>query len=182
MQQIPPCDTVPMQNITTAQEHITPTVQWISGCQTWQWNNKSIHSIYIIHTLNLVSQTSNISHPLVGNNIVDHSDDVGALPVGAALTTSSWSSFSTWHLASIYCTLKDKCKTRQETFKFGDLVQLILEIWWYITQTVMAPGMKKITTVSKSRQYNILPIEVNFHGILSHSMHFTVGKVHSPLL
>ena len=33
-------------------------------------------------------QTSNISRPLVGNKIVDHSDVVGASPVGAAPTTS----------------------------------------------------------------------------------------------
>ena len=36
-------------------------------------------------------QTSNISHTLVGNKIVDHSDVVGASPVGAAPTTSSFS-------------------------------------------------------------------------------------------
>ena len=42
-------------------------------------------------------QTSNISHPLVGNNVVDHPDVAGAPPVGAAPTTSS---FSTKHLAS----------------------------------------------------------------------------------
>ena len=40
-------------------------------------------------------QTYNISHILVGNKIVDHSDVVGASPVGAAPTTSS---FSTEHL------------------------------------------------------------------------------------
>ena len=40
---------------------------------------------------------SNIRRTLVGNNIVDHSDVVGASPVGAAPTTSS---FSAWHLAS----------------------------------------------------------------------------------
>ena len=34
---------------------------------------------------------SNISHTLVGNRIVDHSDVVGASPVGAAPTTSSLS-------------------------------------------------------------------------------------------
>ena len=33
-------------------------------------------------------QTSNISHTLVGNKIVDHSDVVGASPVSAAPTTS----------------------------------------------------------------------------------------------
>ena len=34
-------------------------------------------------------QTSNISHTLVGNKIVDHSDAVGAWPIGAAPTASS---------------------------------------------------------------------------------------------
>ena len=36
-------------------------------------------------------KTSNISHTLVGNTIVDHSDVVRASPVGAAPTTSSFS-------------------------------------------------------------------------------------------
>ena len=36
-------------------------------------------------------QTSNISYTSVGNKIVDHSDVVGASPVGAAPTTSSFS-------------------------------------------------------------------------------------------
>ena len=36
-------------------------------------------------------QTSNISHTLVGNTPVDHSDVVGASPVGNALTASSFS-------------------------------------------------------------------------------------------
>ena len=36
-------------------------------------------------------QVSNIKRTLVGNNIVDHSDVVGASPVGAAPTTSSFS-------------------------------------------------------------------------------------------
>ena len=42
-------------------------------------------------------KTSNIIRSLVDNKIVDHSDVVGASRVGAAPTTSS---FSTWHLAS----------------------------------------------------------------------------------
>ena len=45
-------------------------------------------------------QVSNISGTLVGKLIVDHTDVFGASPVGAAPTTSS---FSTQHLASIYC-------------------------------------------------------------------------------
>ena len=36
-------------------------------------------------------QTSNISHTMVGNKIVDHSDVVGTLPVGAAPTISLFS-------------------------------------------------------------------------------------------
>ena len=36
-------------------------------------------------------KTSNISHTLVGNKIADNSDVVGASPVGAAPTTSSFS-------------------------------------------------------------------------------------------
>ena len=36
-------------------------------------------------------QTSNISRTLVGNEIVDHSDVAGASPVGAAPTTSTFS-------------------------------------------------------------------------------------------
>ena len=48
-------------------------------------------------------KTSNISCTLVGNKIDDHSDVVGALPVGAAPTTSS---FSTEHPASM-----DRAKT-----------------------------------------------------------------------
>ena len=36
------------------------------------------------------SQTSNISHTLTGNKIVDHTDVVAALPVGAAPTTPSF--------------------------------------------------------------------------------------------
>ena len=36
-------------------------------------------------------QVSNISRTLVGNRIIDHSDVVGASPVGAAPTTSSLS-------------------------------------------------------------------------------------------
>ena len=36
-------------------------------------------------------KTSNISRILVGNKIVDNSDVVGASPVGAAPTTSSFS-------------------------------------------------------------------------------------------
>ena len=77
-------------------------------------------------TMNAIDyrKTSYIRRTLVGNKTVDHSDVVGASPVGAAPTTSS---FSTKHLALLDWT-KGNCKTSRETFKFGDLVRLILEI------------------------------------------------------
>ena len=62
-------------------------------------------------------QVSNIRHALVGNKIVDHSDVVGASPVGAAPTTSS---FSTYHMASL-----DWAKTTARR----DEKQLSLGIW-----------------------------------------------------
>ena len=65
-------------------------------------------------------QTSNVRRTSVGNKIVDHSDVVGASPVGPAPTTYS---FSTQHPASL-----DNFKTRRETFKFWDFVRLILEV------------------------------------------------------
>ena len=40
---------------------------------------------------NKYRQVSNIRPTLVGNKIVDHSDVVGAPPIGAAPTTSSFS-------------------------------------------------------------------------------------------
>ena len=43
-------------------------------------------------------QTSNISRTLVGNKIDDHSYAVGAAPVGAAPTTSS---FLNYHMTSM---------------------------------------------------------------------------------
>ena len=60
-------------------------------------------------------KTSNISHTLIGNKIVEHSDIVGASPVGAAPTTSS---FSTWHLASMDCT-KTTARWEEKHLRFG---------------------------------------------------------------
>ena len=40
---------------------------------------------------NMYRKISNIRRTLVGNKIVDHSDVVGASPVGATPTTSSFS-------------------------------------------------------------------------------------------
>ena len=47
--------------------------------------------VYIYIYIYIYRQVSNIRRTLVGNKIVDHSDVVGASPVGAAPTTSSFS-------------------------------------------------------------------------------------------
>ena len=60
------------------------------------------------------AQTSNISCTLVGNEIVDHSDVVGASPVSAVPTTSS---FSTEHLASMHGLGKDNYHAKH--FSYG---------------------------------------------------------------
>ena len=48
-------------------------------------------SIHNAEYRDTVMQVSNIRRTLVGNKIDDHSDVVGASPVGAAPTTSSFS-------------------------------------------------------------------------------------------
>ena len=54
---------------------------------------------------------------LIGNKIVNHSDVVGASPIGAAATTSS---LSTSHMASIDCTHQLQDKTgNSEVSEFG---------------------------------------------------------------
>ena len=60
-------------------------------------------------------QVSNIRRTWVGNEIVDHSDVIGASPVGAAPTTSS---FSTEHLVSIYCAKKTASRVEKH-LSFG---------------------------------------------------------------
>ena len=67
-------------------------------------------------------QVSNIRRTLVGNSIVDHSDVVGASPLGAGPTTSS---FSTQHLASIYCTKTTACRDQEH---LGFVVSYIIDI------------------------------------------------------
>ena len=90
--------------------------------QALAWtNNDPIH-------WHICGQTSNIIRTLEGNQIVDHSDVVGASPVGAAPTTSS---FSTWHLASVDWADRDNCKTKRETLKCRVLKCTILEVWQY---------------------------------------------------
>ena len=53
--------------------------------------NMLIPNVYHNGWLYYYRKTSNTRRTLVGNKIVDHSDVVGASPVGAAPTTSSFS-------------------------------------------------------------------------------------------
>ena len=78
------------------------------------WAKSSYHIPVGSHYI--YRQVSDIRRTLVGNKIVDHSDVVGASPVGAAPTTSS---FSTWTPGFIGLG-KDNCKARRETLKFRD--------------------------------------------------------------
>ena len=51
---------------------------------------KAEQSVKVSTFLTIYRQVSNIRHTLVGNKIVNHSNVVGALPVGAATTTFSF--------------------------------------------------------------------------------------------
>ena len=64
-------------------------------------------------------QTSNISHDLVSNKFFDHSNVVGCSNYIVVLDLTS----------GFNVLGKDNCKTKQETFKFWDLVWLTLEVW-----------------------------------------------------
>ena len=69
-------------------------------------------------------QTSIIRRTLVGNKLVDNSDVVEASPAGAAPTYS----FILDLTPGFNGLCRDNCKTRWESFKFCELVHLILEI------------------------------------------------------
>ena len=84
--------------------------------EVWEW---------AFNIINIVRQKSNISRTLVGNKIVDYSDVVGASPVGAAPTTSS---FSTQHLASMGWA-KTTARRYEIHLSFRIWCGLNLEIW-----------------------------------------------------
>ena len=75
----------------------------------------SIGPSFNIYTFGMYRQTSNIIRTLVGNKIVDHSDVVGASPVGAAPTTSS---FSTYYLAPVD-SAKTTARRDEKDLSFG---------------------------------------------------------------
>ena len=93
---------------------------WCEQAKYWV----HIHQHTQTHQLTFTTyycQNSNMRRALLGNKIVDHSDVLGTSPVGAALTTSS--------------------------FSFWELVQLILEIYfvsWVISNWLYLLGVIKI--------------------------------------
>ena len=91
------------------------------GNQTDSYNTHThTHTLFCwieISQCKIYRKTSNMRRTLGGNKIVDHSDVVGVSPVGAAPTTSS---FSTWHLASRGSAKKPQGNTRiLKVLKFG---------------------------------------------------------------
>ena len=70
-------------------------------------------------------QVSNTRRTLVGNQIVDHSDGVGAAPVQLHLHSPP----NTWLQ---YIAQRQLQAETKKIFKFRDLVRLILEILWYV--------------------------------------------------
>ena len=63
---------------------------WFTQCVNSEWVIVGLISYDTAHWY-IYCKTYNINHTLLGNIIVDHSDLVGALPVGADPTTSSFS-------------------------------------------------------------------------------------------
>ena len=104
--------------------------QWNMYGLLWLWFCCGCGYIFSYH------QISNISYTLVGNKIVDNSDVFEA----SSTLRCSWN-LACWRCSNYIFILnftpgfnrlhKDNCKTGRETFKFWDVVWLILEILQY---------------------------------------------------
>ena len=103
-------------------------------------------------------QTSNIKQIIVGNRIVDNLDVVGAVPVGCS------NYIFILDLTHAFNGLgKDNCKTRWETFKFWDLVWLILQVWQWASW-VQLPCALWNKFSFKSSQSFLLELYILIHG------------------
>ena len=106
------CEFIMNDCITTTKQSTTKACAYFLGytVHTYVMSYPTNNNLTVCSTASSVyRKTSDISRTLVGNKIVDNSDVVGAPPVGAAPTTSS---FSTWHLASM-----DWAKTTARGYK-----------------------------------------------------------------
>ena len=94
--------------------------------QTCHHHGQAMGYTYFIEDWNFYyHKTSNISCTLVGNKIVDHSD-----VVGASRRCSNY--IFILYLTPGFSGLgNNNCKTGQETFKFWDLVHLMIANWRY---------------------------------------------------
>ena len=108
-------------------------------------------------------QTSKINHTLVGNTIVDHSDVVGAPPVGAAPTASS---FSTWHLASMDWT-KTTASRNERHLRFG--------IWCILYYRLLLLKMSSAIGTGSSTTVNQLPVKIIKCGFPCGDLFFDVS-------
>ena len=72
-------------------------------------------------------QTSNIGRTLVGNKLVDHSDDVGA----ACRRCVNYIFISNLTVGFNWLG-KGNCRASRNIFRFGDSVCLLLEFWLYV--------------------------------------------------
>ena len=77
------------------QDYVPKIICWNSKLKEYSPMKRHVRFYHFVfgwmHIKYMYFQTSNISHALEGNEIVDHSDVVGASPVGAAPTTPSFS-------------------------------------------------------------------------------------------
>ena len=89
-----------------------------------QWKQTKCFQRILLEYFTQYRRTSSISRTLVGNKIVDNSDVVGAAPTGNAPTTSSFSNLT----PGFNGLSEESCKRIQETFKFWNMVWLILEV------------------------------------------------------
>ena len=84
-------------------------------------------------------QISNISHTVVANKIVDHTDVVGA-SIAALLQLYLHYRLNT----GVFGLHKDTCKPRRETFQFWDRVRLVVDIWRYFTTWCLQTSHQKL--------------------------------------
>ena len=128
------------------------------------------HKICICKQNHIYRKTSNISRTLAGDKIVDNSDVFGASLVGAAPTASQL------HLIlnltfGFNGLVKDKCKTKWETFKFWDLVRFILQVFRYICVCVFSvyenslmcfPSIRQ-AAITRMSEHNRQAIRLSFN-------------------
>ena len=130
--------------------HIMPTMWpmlWVYDMST-VWT--MLRCIYHVHH-GTYRKTSNVRRALVGNKIVDHSDVVGASPVGAA-PTSGFNEFG-----------KDRHRTIWESFNCRDLVWLILETRRYFLGTYHARHVTYAVGIGYVHRVTHVALYISWH-------------------